>query len=69
MGPVMANCVRRSNALLGYSSSLTYSECKLVPADGSLWSRVKEISVSLLVCVCVCVCVYTCVCVCMCVCL
>ena len=26
MGPVMANCVRRSNALLGYSASLVYSE-------------------------------------------
>ena len=26
MGPVMANCVRRSNALLGYASSFTYSE-------------------------------------------
>eukprot|EP00802_Teleaulax_amphioxeia_P010423 Tamp_10451.p1 GENE.Tamp_10451~~Tamp_10451.p1 ORF type:complete len:420 (+),score=111.92 Tamp_10451:1-1260(+) len=49
MAPVMANCVRRSNALLGYNSSLSYSECKLVPLDGSLWSRLKETSTNLLV--------------------
>ena len=29
MGPVMANCVRRSNALLGYNKELIYSECLL----------------------------------------
>jgi len=29
MGPVMANCVRRSNALLGYNAALTYSEAML----------------------------------------
>jgi hypothetical protein len=27
----MANCVRRSNALLRYSSSLTYSEARVFP--------------------------------------
>ena len=29
MGPVMANCVRRSNALLGYSGSLTFADYML----------------------------------------
>ena len=29
MGPVMANCVRRSNALLGYSSRLTFADYML----------------------------------------
>ena len=29
MGPVMANCVRRSNALLGYNKELVYSDCML----------------------------------------
>ena len=29
MGPVMANCVRRSNALLGYSASFTYADVML----------------------------------------
>jgi len=29
MGPVMANCVRRSNALLGYSKSFVYSDVML----------------------------------------
>lgn len=29
MGPVMANCVRRSNAMLGYSGSLTFADYML----------------------------------------
>ncbi len=34
MQPVMANCVRRSNALLGYSKRLAYSEAQLREAVG-----------------------------------
>jgi len=49
MAPIMANCVRRSNALLGYNESLIYSECKLLPLNGSWWMRVKETSYNLLV--------------------
>ena len=33
MGPVMANCVRRSNALLGYADALDYSDAMLRPAS------------------------------------
>lgn len=40
MAPVMANCVRRSNALLGYNENLTYSECQL--ALESFAARMNE---------------------------
>ena len=59
-----ANCVRRSNALLGYNELLVYSECKLLPLNSSWWMRVKEMSYNLLVCVCVCVRACVCMCVC-----
>ena len=29
MAPVMANCIRRSNALIGYTEALAYSDCML----------------------------------------
>ena len=39
MGPVMANCVRRSNALLGYNAQLVYGDACL---DDPNWiNRVK----------------------------
>ena len=40
MGPVMANCVRRSNALLGYADALDYSDAMLRPA--SFGERMRE---------------------------
>jgi len=42
MGPVMANCVRRSNALLGYTANLTYGDYLLrgTPTWGQ-WAGTK----------------------------
>jgi short subunit dehydrogenase-like uncharacterized protein len=40
MAPVMANCVRRSNALLGYSAELSYGDCLL--RDPSVVQWVKD---------------------------
>lgn len=37
MGPVMTNCVRRSNALLGYNKNLTYSDCLLRDSGWVEW--------------------------------
>ena len=37
MGPVMANCIRRSNALLGYNKELIYSECLLRETGWVQW--------------------------------
>jgi len=47
MGPVMANCVRRSNALLGYSPSLVFSDVLL--RDASWWTRVQDTAFNALV--------------------
>jgi len=47
MSPVMANCVRRSNALLGYSKEFTYSEAQLRSPD--TWQWVKDTAFSALV--------------------
>jgi len=44
MGPVMANCVRRSNALLGYAPELLYAEQQL--RDPSFLNRAKETAFS-----------------------
>lgn len=40
MAPVMANCVRRSNALLGYAPDLRYGDAKLDDPDWT--SRVRQ---------------------------
>ena len=37
MSPVMANCVRRSNALLGYAPELKYGDAKLEGKSLSTW--------------------------------
>mmetsp|Transcript_9424 Transcript_9424/g.18904 ORF Transcript_9424/g.18904 Transcript_9424/m.18904 type:complete len:412 (+) Transcript_9424:26-1261(+) len=42
MAPVMANCVRRSNALLQYNTELTYSEAQLRDGSASAWMRDKS---------------------------
>lgn len=47
MAPVMANCVRRSNALLGYNSSFTYSECQL--AFDSTMAYIRQMGFNTLV--------------------
>ena len=47
MGPVMVNCVRRSNALVGYAESLTFSEAMLDP-EGSFYDKMKQASLSTL---------------------
>ena len=39
MGPVMANCIRRSNALLGYNKELIYSECMLRETSWLQWAQ------------------------------
>ena len=41
MGPVMANCIRRSNALNGYAKGLVYSEALLRPTSWSAWAHDK----------------------------
>ena len=37
MGPVMVNCIRRSNALLGYNKNLTYGDCLLRDSGWIEW--------------------------------
>jgi len=39
MSPVFANCVRRSNALLGYSKQLKYGDAKLEDPSWTLWAK------------------------------
>ena len=41
MAPVMANCVRRSNALLGYHSQLSYGDCLLRDPSWLQWIKDK----------------------------
>ena len=38
MGPVMVNCVKRSNALLGYAPTLRYGDARL-SVTGQSWSE------------------------------
>ena len=40
LSPVMVNCVRRSNALLGYTDSLAYGDCML--RNNNLWQVLKD---------------------------
>eukprot|EP00316_Scyphosphaera_apsteinii_P012288 CAMPEP_0119333306 /NCGR_PEP_ID=MMETSP1333-20130426/84860_1 /TAXON_ID=418940 /ORGANISM="Scyphosphaera apsteinii, Strain RCC1455" /LENGTH=409 /DNA_ID=CAMNT_0007343345 /DNA_START=46 /DNA_END=1275 /DNA_ORIENTATION=+ len=47
MGPVMANCVRRSNALLQYSEALRFSDCLL--RSGGSYQYVKDTAYAALV--------------------
>jgi short subunit dehydrogenase-like uncharacterized protein len=41
MAPVMANCIRRSNALLGYSENLSYGDCLLRDPTWIQWVKDK----------------------------
>ena len=41
MAPVMVNCIRRSNALLGYSSAFAYGDCMLRDPSLLQWIRDK----------------------------